>query len=54
MVITTILNFEKIAFQQNSIEGTQQNKKDKMVLKKAPPMLYLQNPVFGIKIFTNN
>ena len=27
---------------------------DKIVLKTAPPVLYLQNPVFGIKVITNN
>ena len=27
---------------------------DKIVLKTAPPVLYLQNPVFGIKVFTDN
>ena len=29
-------------------------KYDKIVLKTGPPALYLQNPVFGIKVFTNN
>ena len=28
--------------------------KDKIVLKKVHPVLYLQNPVFSIIIFTNN
>ena len=27
---------------------------DKMVLKTGPPMLYLQNTAFGIRVFTNN
>ena len=27
---------------------------DKKILKTAPPVLYLQNPVFGIKVITNN
>ena len=29
-------------------------KKEKIVLRKVPAVLYLQNLVFGIKIFTNN
>ena len=28
--------------------------KDEQVLKTAPPVLYLQNPVLGIKVITNN
>ena len=28
--------------------------KDKTVLKKVPPVLYLWNSVLGVKIFTNN
>ena len=29
-------------------------KKDKTNLKKVPPVLYLYNPIFVIKIFTND
>ena len=53
-----INNYIKIEQRQRSRKTTVKEldkmEKDKVVLKTAPPMLYLQNPVFGIKVITNN
>ena len=53
-----INNYFKIQQRQRSrktsVKEVDQMEQDKIVLKTAPPVLYLQNPVFGIKVFTDN
>ena len=53
-----INNYIKIQQRQRSrktaVKELGQMEKDEKVLKTAPPVLYLQNPVLGIKVITNN
>ena len=53
-----LYNYFKIQQRQCSrktaVKEVDQMEQDKIVLKTAPPVLYLQNPVFGIKVFTDN
>ena len=55
---TGINNYIKIQQRQRSrktgMKELGKMKQDKIVLKTAPTVLYLQNPVFGIKVITNN
>ena len=52
MLITT-LKFKKTDPRTTATKELSKIEK-KIALKKVSPVLYLQNPVFGIKIFTNN
>ena len=53
-----INNYIKIQQRQRSrktaVEELEKMEKDKTVLKASSPVLYLQNPVFSIKLFKNN
>ena len=53
-----INNYIKILQRQSSrrtmMKKLGKMEKDKTPLRKVPPVLYVQNLVFGIKIFTNN
>ena len=53
-----ISNYIKILQRQCSrkraVKELSKMEKDKTVVKKVPPVLYLYNPVFGLKIFVNN
>ena len=53
-----INNYIKFLQRQRSrktlVKQLGKTEKDQIVLRKFPPVLYLQNLVFGIKIFTNN
>ena len=52
-----IYNYIKIQQKQRSrkagVKKLGKMKKDKIVPKTSPPVLDLQNPLFGIKVFTN-
>ena len=53
-----INNYIRIQRRQRSRKAAMKElgkmQQDKIVLKTAPTVLYLQNPVFGIKVITNN
>ena len=41
-------------FRKTAVKELRKMEQDKIILKAGLPVLYLQNPVFGIKVFTNN
>ena len=53
-----INNYIKIQQRQHSrkpaVNELGKMEQDQIELKTGPPVLYLQNPFFGIKVFTNN
>ena len=53
-----IVNYIKIQqrqrFRKTAVKELGKMEQDKIVLKTTPPVLYLQNPVFGIKVIIDN
>ena len=54
MVLTITFKFSKDSVLETAVKELGKMEQDKIVLKTGPPVLYLQNPAFGIKVFTKN
>ena len=46
--------FQRQGSRKTAVKELSKMEKDKIVLKKVPPVLHFQNPLFDIKISTNN